>query len=179
MLGVRNDFNFCVFFSDVSDSPSLKKTESAFVANLLRRACLEAVAEIFDDLMVTMHEEDSDEVHIRILHAQLASTMWEVLVCCAVRSSEFRESYKAMKLLSRSKKDFLQDHEMMGASALLGSSVGGPQDFICTILIRLFRTCQMHVNAKCLQSVRNCDLVSRSKSIFFTCAPGACHCTIC
>lgn len=66
-----------------------------------------------------------------------------------------------------SKKDFLQDHEMMGASALLGSSVGGPQDFIwiVAILIRLFGTCQMHVNAKCLQCVQNCDLVP-SLSIF-------------
>ena len=92
MLGNRSDV--CVFFN-VSDLPSLKKTkpESAFVADFLRRACLEAVAEIFDDLMVTMHEEDSDEVHIRILHAQLASTMWEVLVCCAVPSSEFGERY--------------------------------------------------------------------------------------
>jgi hypothetical protein len=52
-----------------------------------RSACLEAVAEIFDDLLLTMHEEDSDEVHIRVLHAQLASTMWEALVCCAAVSS--------------------------------------------------------------------------------------------
>ena len=99
MCGVRYVWDMCDvrYANNLLKNPATKclsgKTKSAFVADLLRRACLEAVAEIFDDLMVTMHEEDSDEVHIRILHAQLASTMWEVLVCCAVPSSEFRESY--------------------------------------------------------------------------------------
>ena len=68
-------------------------------AKLPRRACLEAVAEIFDDLLLTMHEEDSDEVHIRVLHAQLASTMWEALVCCAVLSSGSLNSLKLFQTL--------------------------------------------------------------------------------
>eukprot|EP00434_Breviolum_minutum_P043092 symbB.v1.2.038388.t1/scaffold5957.1/size24395/2 len=96
------------------------KTKSAFVADLLRRACLEAVAEIFDDLMVTMHEEDSDEVHIRILHAQLASTMWEVLVCCA-------------------------DHEMMGASALL--DLCSDDVTLCSVIARHVFSVHLTVHA--------------------------------
>ncbi|CAJ1370475.1 unnamed protein product [Effrenium voratum] len=47
------------------------------------KACLEAVAEIFDDLLFMMHQEESDEMCLALLHAQLASTMWEALVCCA------------------------------------------------------------------------------------------------
>ncbi|CAK8991917.1 unnamed protein product [Durusdinium trenchii] len=46
------------------------------------RACLEAVAEIFDDLLVQLHEEDGDELRVRLLHAQLASAMWEALLSC-------------------------------------------------------------------------------------------------
>ncbi|CAL1134940.1 unnamed protein product [Cladocopium goreaui] len=67
------------------DCPSPSASLAFQGAKECGRACLEAVAEIFDDLLLTMHEEDSDEVHIRVLHAQLASTMWEALVCCADR----------------------------------------------------------------------------------------------
>eukprot|EP00913_Durusdinium_trenchii_P007111 g6687.t1 len=37
---------------------------------------------IFDDLLVQLHEEDGDELRVRLLHAQLASAMWEALLSC-------------------------------------------------------------------------------------------------
>ena len=55
---------------------------SCYYQLFLRRACLEAVAEIFDDLLVQLHEEDGDELRVRLLHAQLASAMWEALLSC-------------------------------------------------------------------------------------------------
>eukprot|EP00439_Symbiodinium_sp_Y106_P024257 s5359_g2.t4 len=45
-----------------------------------RRACLESVAEIFDDLLLMIHDEDDDSMSV--LHSHLSASMWEALMQC-------------------------------------------------------------------------------------------------
>ncbi|CAE7236471.1 unnamed protein product, partial [Symbiodinium sp. CCMP2456] len=44
------------------------------------RACLESVAEIFDDLLLMIHDEDDDSTSV--LHSHLSASMWEALMQC-------------------------------------------------------------------------------------------------
>ncbi|CAE7372836.1 unnamed protein product [Symbiodinium microadriaticum] len=44
------------------------------------RACLESVAEIFDDLLLMIHDEDDDSTSV--LHSHLSASMWDALMQC-------------------------------------------------------------------------------------------------
>ena len=53
-----------------------------------RRACLESVAEIFDDLLLMIHDEDDDSTSV--LHSHLSVARSHIFhMCSAHRTSDF------------------------------------------------------------------------------------------
>lgn len=70
----------------VPDADSVAASELATEgARECGRACLEAVADIFDDLLQEFHAKGSEgnlDGPTLFLHGQLATAMWEALICC-------------------------------------------------------------------------------------------------
>lgn len=115
-------------------SPFGSATTAADGARECGRACLQGVAEVFDDLLHEMQATDlryEEAVMAKVLHSQLAAAMWEALICCW---GDGGEGLRGLQLLELCGGDFslcshlANDVLASGMALQLGLGFGVPED---------------------------------------------------